>query len=338
MTTFKGKQKIKHSYGIGCCRMGSVGKPEILLLRKRSSYSFVTFVFECNHIRDEKKLRALFNTMTHQDKVEITSLDYERLWKRICGDIPKKPPLNEEDKHLDSQNKYLDSQKYSPRTPRTLKYTESKQISPQRTRYTSYRSVPFRNLEGLPPNKKPAGVHPQKAFNMKKIRDNNHSLESWNFYMERKIHFDSMFAQNPNYLHKLISDTKSVNAIWDIPKGRMKPDEKELDTATREFNEEINATCNDYKIMWNMKPIVQSYIADKWKYINKYFLAESADPKWEPHINFFSIEQLTEAQELGWFTIEELRIMEKGSSYHQRLISIAEQILKAYKRAKKELF
>ena len=64
-----GDKNLKKSYGIACCRFNkATNMLEILLIKKRYTYSFVAFVFGQYNKKDEKRLKFLFNGMTLQEK------------------------------------------------------------------------------------------------------------------------------------------------------------------------------------------------------------------------------------------------------------------------------
>ena len=271
--------KTKQSYGVACCRISTLGVPEILLIQKRHTYSFVTFVFGCDYLHNHKQLRKLFDTMTQQEKLDILRLDYENLWCQICGKIPVQPPFD--------------------------KYGKNRET--------------------------PAHKHFNKAASKR-----NYSLSSWDAYIQRKSSFDTQYAGDNRVLSKLIHGTKSVNTLWDIPKGRRKtPEEKTFDIAIRELKEETSATILDITPMFHITPIINCYIDGKWKYINTYFVAEADSQVWKPVVNFLSHDQMTEVQDIQWFCLARLKALDPSSKYHQRLINIVEIILKKYKKARK---
>ena len=82
--------KIKQSYGISCCRFDKKeNKLKMLLVKKRYTYNFVSFVFGQYKIKDRKRLRYLFNGMTAQEKNDILSFRFNILWYRIWLIFPE---------------------------------------------------------------------------------------------------------------------------------------------------------------------------------------------------------------------------------------------------------
>jgi 8-oxo-dGTP pyrophosphatase MutT (NUDIX family) len=79
--------KDKISYGIACCRHNN-DRAEILLIRKRYTYAFSTFVRGKYNTGSACALAALFNGMTLDEKLIIMSLDFSHMWYRIWLDSP----------------------------------------------------------------------------------------------------------------------------------------------------------------------------------------------------------------------------------------------------------
>ena len=78
----------KKSYGIACCRYVNYNM-QILLVKKRYTYQFASFVFGHYKRSDEKKLIFLFNSMTYEEKIDIISLRFDLLWYRIWLEFPE---------------------------------------------------------------------------------------------------------------------------------------------------------------------------------------------------------------------------------------------------------
>lgn len=88
---------------------------------------------------------------------------------------------------------------------------------------------------------------------------------------------------------------------WEFPKGRRNYQEKDLDCAIREFEEETGFSKKDIKIIENLMPIEEIFIGSNHKsYKHKYFLA------YTEHINNdLDKYQETEVSKLEWKTLEE---------------------------------
>lgn len=72
----------KISVGIACVKMSQSGM-EILLVRKRYTYSFNKFVNGRYRSDNNHELIALFNGMTIDEKLDIISLNFSQIWYRV---------------------------------------------------------------------------------------------------------------------------------------------------------------------------------------------------------------------------------------------------------------
>lgn len=77
----KRNRRNKISVGIACFRFNK-NKPEVLLVCKRFTYAFNAFVHG-NYRDDDESLRALFNGMTVDEKLDILSFNFSQMWYRI---------------------------------------------------------------------------------------------------------------------------------------------------------------------------------------------------------------------------------------------------------------
>lgn len=73
----------KKSYGLACCRYGAAGDLEFLLIHKRVSFCFIEFVNGRYRRGDKARLHFLFSGMTNDEKIDVWSLDFTRMWFRI---------------------------------------------------------------------------------------------------------------------------------------------------------------------------------------------------------------------------------------------------------------
>jgi len=88
---------------------------------------------------------------------------------------------------------------------------------------------------------------------------------------------------------------------WEFPKGRRNFQEKDLDCALREFEEETGLARADIKILENVLPFEEIFIGSNHRsYKHKYFLAYT-DKINDNLLNF----QPTEVSKMEWKTIDE---------------------------------
>jgi hypothetical protein len=80
----RAKPIIKRAYGIACVRYNDIIRQyEILMVRKRCTYAFISFVSGRYCLSNERTIMDLLNAMTNQEKLDILSLDFDILWWRI---------------------------------------------------------------------------------------------------------------------------------------------------------------------------------------------------------------------------------------------------------------
>lgn len=78
---------VKSSAGIACCRYNNSRMCyEIIMIRKRCTYSYITFILGCYSAKsdDDSWVRDLFKQMTTAEKLDILSLKFEQMWYRMC--------------------------------------------------------------------------------------------------------------------------------------------------------------------------------------------------------------------------------------------------------------
>ena len=104
-------------------------------------------------------------------------------------------------------------------------------------------------------------------------------------------------------LDKLIdeSTTSWLETEWEFPKGRRNYQEKDLDCAIREFEEETGYSRQNINIIENIIPFEEIFIGSNHKsYKNKYYLAYMNKP-----IDILQNFQKTEVSKLEWKTLSE---------------------------------
>ena len=99
------------------------------------------------------------------------------------------------------------------------------------------------------------------------------------------------------------SDTEWKETEWEFPKGRRNAQEKDIDCALREFEEETGYDKNDIHIIDNVMPFEEIYIGSNYRsYKHKYFLAYMNHPIDENNMNNF---QKSEVSKLEWKSYED---------------------------------
>lgn len=106
------KNKYKASYGIALCRFNKEKnlQSEILMIKKRYTYHYFSFVFGYYKKYNNKQLQYLFNNMTFGEKVDILSMKFSNMWYRLWICDPEK---NYDINTLFVNNKSTDDQYYN---------------------------------------------------------------------------------------------------------------------------------------------------------------------------------------------------------------------------------
>jgi 8-oxo-dGTP pyrophosphatase MutT (NUDIX family) len=73
----------KKSFGLACCRYSTINELEFLLIHKRVSFCFIEFVNGRYRRGDRARLYFLLAGMTNEEKIDVWSLDFTRMWFRI---------------------------------------------------------------------------------------------------------------------------------------------------------------------------------------------------------------------------------------------------------------
>lgn len=79
------KRRTVVSHGVACVRRGACGL-EILLVKKRVSYAFNTFIHGHYRSDNSAELIGLFSGMTNDEKHDILSLNFSYVWYRAWLD------------------------------------------------------------------------------------------------------------------------------------------------------------------------------------------------------------------------------------------------------------
>jgi 8-oxo-dGTP pyrophosphatase MutT (NUDIX family) len=98
------------------------------------------------------------------------------------------------------------------------------------------------------------------------------------------------------------SSTNWTETEWEFPKGRRNYQEKDLDCALREFEEETGILKEYIHIIENILPFEETFIGTNFKsYKHKYFLAYINNDGDDNLLNY----QEAEVSKMEWKTIDE---------------------------------
>jgi 8-oxo-dGTP pyrophosphatase MutT (NUDIX family) len=126
------------------------------------------------------------------------------------------------------------------------------------------------------------------------------------------------------------SSTKWKETEWEFPKGRRNYQEKDLDCALREFEEETGIPKTNINIIENVIPFEEIFIGTNHKsYKHKYFLAYYKENGREDNLENY---QKSEVSKLEWKTIDEcLESIRPYSLEKKKLITNINKVLQEYR-------
>lgn len=273
---------VKYSYGIMCCRYNKkVQQLEVLTIHKRPSFAYVEFVMGKYERSRDASILTLFNKMTSEEKLDILSLDFGKIWYRI----------------------YL----YDPEFNRRME-DAGKQVS----------TAPDIN----------AG-------------------DRHKYYLTHKNRFERNFlADKGRRLRTLLNLSHSSETIWEFPKGRKAfSEERDLNCAIREFEEETQLTPEHYRIL--PETPITTVVQDAHKrFISTYFVA-LLQPKYEPRfpsdrlgyyrksvnikLNYNNPHQVSEVLSLQWVNLQKLSVLDPSMRLHDLAQKVFNRLRKKYK-------
>ena len=159
----------------------------------------------------------------------------------------------------------------------------------------------------------------QKKFDALKagivIKGNNEDVDSNQFLHPYTEVGDSDVDIQKNEivsLETLITNSTTAwkETEWEFPKGRRNYQEKDLDCALREFEEETGFSKKQIKVVENLMPFEEIFIGSNHKsYKHKYFLAcatnTTTNTNTNTNTNSLYNFQKTEVSKIEWKTLEE---------------------------------
>ena len=163
---------------------------------------------------------------------------------------------------------------------------------------------------------------------------NFHNTSRLESYLKKKKKFELAFLLDEGKrLRYLISNTKHTELIWEIPKGRKHKRETHLDCAIREFKEEANIDIDYYNIIFDIKPVVESYVSTNTEYVHNYYIAYTTK-NIDPNIDLSSKHQLVEIDSIRWVSLGEVKFIDENG----RLYKLIHQIFHVFKSRYKQRY
>jgi 8-oxo-dGTP pyrophosphatase MutT (NUDIX family) len=113
---------------------------------------------------------------------------------------------------------------------------------------------------------------------------------------------------NQEIIDRLLINTSNVDMNWDIPRGRKKRGEKELDCAFREFYEETGIPPTDYTILSPDFFITHKITTRTTTYVNIYYPAKmrNASKHLDRTMKFYLPSDFNEIQGVRWVNFNQI--------------------------------
>jgi 8-oxo-dGTP pyrophosphatase MutT (NUDIX family) len=124
------------------------------------------------------------------------------------------------------------------------------------------------------------------------------------------------------------SKTSWIETEWEFPKGRRNFQEKDLECALREFEEETGYCSKKIRVVDNLLPFEEIFIGSNHKsYKHKYFLAYMNET-----VDLLQNYQKTEVSKLQWKTIDEcLESIRPYNLEKKQIITNINKVLQEYR-------
>ena len=153
------------------------------------------------------------------------------------------------------------------------------------------------------------------------------STEKNNNYYKCLAKFTNSFlVNNVKFLKSLLNgSTRSIDLMWEPPKGRISNSESNIACGMRELREETGISMKSYKIIKGEK-VKKSIIIDKTKYIIYYYIARCKEEV-KPSYNINNITQSIEIANTKWIAIKDLHAYTMINDIKQAIISKYKKLL-----------
>lgn len=144
-------------------------------------------------------------------------------------------------------------------------------------------------------------------------------------YYKHLAKFTSSFlSKNIKFFKSIINGSnRSIELMWEPPKGRISNKESNLSCAIRELKEETGITTDSYRIIKGEK-IKKAIVRDGVKYIIYYYVARCKEDV-RPTYNVNNTTQIIEISNAKWVSLKDL-------PYYTMINDIKQSIISKYKK------
>lgn len=271
-------------------------KYEYLMIRRKDSFGYIGFLRGKYIQHNAEQLQNMFDEMSVVEKDNIRNNNFETLWKQMWGET------------------YVSSQ-----------YKSEENISQKKFDILRHGIVIKSNTS-----------EPVNCFKKGLIADESNTKETdpEDKEKEKERELDIKTPDQFISLETLINNSTTTwkETEWEFPKGRRNYQEKDLDCAIREFEEETGISKYNIKIIENLMPFEEIFIGSNHKsYKHKYFLASMCDSELKNKYTLNNY-QKTEVSQIKWKTLEEcLESIRPYNLEKKQLILNINTVLQEYK-------
>jgi 8-oxo-dGTP pyrophosphatase MutT (NUDIX family) len=281
------------SYGVIAFRynLEKNNQIEYLMIRRKNSLGFLDFMRGKYNVQNKQYILNMFRQMTIHEKEDIKTKNFDELW-RILWSIPPSTiieniknnvieintPIQYKNEELSSKDKFnmLKNGIY------LTGHHNEKNNNYNRPYFKSYIKRDY-NLNPFFSQKKMHSSIELSNRNIQLNHFNEHHIPSqFNFLKgnyEREDHHKYIKNTNNKFfsIFSIIDECYEfeqwTEPEWGFPKGRRNYQEKDYDTAMREFSEETGYNSKYLKNIQNIFPFEEIFIGSNYKsYKHKYYL------------------------------------------------------------------
>ena len=250
------------SYGIILIRNSEKGN-QLLMIRRKDSFGYIDFIRGKYSSNNIEQIQSKIDEMSVEEKQKIINESFPDLWKQLWGDN-------------------------------------------QGAQYRSEEVISSKKFETI---KNGVFIEKEKLLNMgydvkmmlKEEMENSINMEEEKMSVFEKNNTKKSFIKI--ILKNIVENSKTnlLETEWEFPKGRRNHQEKDLECAMREFEEETGYSRENIKIIDNLLPFEEIFIGSNYKlYRNKYYLAYMTEK-----LDLLNSFQPSEVSKLEWKTKNE---------------------------------
>ena len=181
-------------------------------------------------------------------------------------------------------------------------------------------------------------VYKNSNFSNSPIEQRYSESENYKLYIEKKNKFERNFLKDGGKkLRTLINQSSDSKVIWEMPKGGKNANESNIECAIREFYEETSIKSNKYRILYDVPPLIDSFVDNDIIYKTVYYMAalREGNDNFKPCINYRNFSQVTEVEEIKWVSLAEIKFFDMPSFMNNRLMILYKKIIKIFKNKNK---